>query len=108
VLLLQPELADEAFEVVKKFPPERDRAIIFAYALGPDHLIISCFKAGFGHANLADVLRSKGHGTDDVHSSTIMWRAGQESHIATDNAGVLNPLPKRVRERLMLEISKRL
>ena len=105
--LLQPELADEAFEVVKQFPPERDRAIIFAYALGPDQLIISCFKAGFGHVHLVDVLRSKGHSSEDVHSSTIMWRAGRELDIAKDNVGVLNPLPKRVRDRLMLEINKR-
>jgi hypothetical protein len=105
--LLCPQLADEALAVVKAWPPERERAIIFAYALNPDHLVIDRFKAGYGHSDLGSILRSKGHRLSDVHSSTILWRAGEESEIAQRNEGVLNMLPEHVRAMLMSEINKR-
>ena len=105
--LLCPDLADEALAVVNAWPPERVRAIIFAYALQPDQLIIDRFKPGYGHIDLGRILRSKGHAMSAVHSSTILWNAGEESEIAARNQKVLNVLPPHVRTLLLSEINKR-
>ena len=105
--LLCPDLADEALAVVKAWPSERERAIIFAYALYPTHLVIGRFKPGYGHIDLGRILTSKGHALSDVHSSTILWKAGEEAQIVQRNQRVLQVLPEHVRTLLVSEINKR-
>jgi hypothetical protein len=106
--LIDSDRADTAFSKFHAYPPEQARALIFAYAPNPHRIIMAELTSNTFHVELARRIEEDPAKWDNVKSSTLRWRSGEEREIETRNSAVLAILPTIARERLLEEINKRL
>jgi hypothetical protein len=112
MILVLPELADNAFEVLNSRPPGRIRAISFVYAPLPDRIIMNRTDA-MRHDELVKLLTEYSGMVDysQLQLGVLSWLGGRQDASWTDfdtNPTELSKLPDEVRAKLVQEIQRRL
>src|SRR5439155_21414928 len=84
MILVLPELADNAFEVLNARAPGKLRAIRFIYAPSPDRIIVDRYEAML-HDQLMALLGKYSGNVDysRIEVGAIYWIGGQERSLAT-------------------------
>ncbi len=103
--VIEPELAERAFQLAVGAPPEEPRIVIFAFAPAPDRLILGP-RRGVTHGDLVSKLREKGPiDVEQVLTGFIYWMLDEEPGIQESSrqelpAEVLDELRRQVQQRI--------